>query len=1155
MKIKLINARSLVRKRLLVMIMKTFIFLLCTTVFSLTTENSFSQEKVTIDKDQLVTVDQVFKIIKRQTDYRFIYPKGMFKNTPKIQLKKGEILVTKLIKLSLSDVNLDFELTENNTIVFKKKVVLNVSNQQLQQISITGTITDNNGQPLLGANIVEKGTANGTQSDIDGNFSIIVSGSEAILVVSYIGYLTQEINTDNQNQINIQLIIDTANLDEIILIGYGSQSKTRVTGSISKLDEKIIERVATGSFEQAILGKMAGVLVTQNGNNPGEDSEISIRGIKTLTAGTNPLIVVDGVPLSEGSSLSSISTNDIASITVLKDAASAAIYGSRASNGVILITTKKGKEGKLKVTFDTYYGTQSRSDRLELSNAYETAQFFFEARNNGYVTRDPANRNASDDRATRIANGAGKRELILAYTQPYLDGQPGLTDFNWLDAVYRDAPISNYHVTISGGTPNTDYYASFGYFNQEGLLIGSDLKRYTSNIRLNTTLTQNLKFGVNINTSISDVNVLLHTGWGTNPPDPSSGVYLMYPFFSPYNADGSYAISEQLRANIPEDGALAENVIAQTLLTKNFEKRFRLFGSAFLEFEPIKDLKLKSSFGGDFRSDFKDFYTPSTIGTYRTDVENNISKSSETNVRIENYIIENTINYSHNFDKHNIGLLLGQSYQEETFASSFIFASGIVDDNLDNIAAGSSFSVDANRSKWTQLSYFGRIQYDFDNRYQISAAYRRDGSSRFGENSKWGTFSSLSGGWIFSNETFFPKNSLINFVKLRASWGETGNNQIGTYSSQALVEDDNYTINGQLVPGFFTSTSPNLDLSWESTISKNFGLDLGFFNNRITFTAEHYISNTEDLLLEVPVPQQSGFSNSLQNIGEVENKGWEFQVNSNNFKLGQVSLSFNANLTTNSNKVISLGEGQDQIIASSSGMNLLTKVGEPVAQFYGYDILGVFKSQAEIDSTPHLDGTFVGDYVVRDVNGDGAVNSDDRIGLGTFAPDFSYGFGLDLGYKNFDLSFSFNGIEGRKILDWWTGWLLESGEAFIVANKYYIDNYYDPVNNPDGFLAAPNMANFSPSRRNTRNSSITVKDADYLRLRNIQLGYTFSPDILKRLKMSNLRVYVSANNLFTITKYLGPNPEATTGNVLLRGAARSTNAIPKSIYMGLSVAF
>jgi len=1043
----------------------------------------------------------------------------------------------------------------------------NTANQKgLQQNSIEGIVIDELGLPLPGASIVEKGTANGVTSDFDGNYTIQVSSSNAILEVSYLGYLIQNIPVTGQSRINIQLQPDSGQLDEVVVIGYGTTTKEKFNGAVSKIRTKKLNSFSSANFEQALSGNVAGVQVVGNGKNPGENSVIQIRGLNTLTAGTNPLIVVDGNPLSEGSSFSSINNQDIESINILKDAASAAIYGSRASNGVILITTKKGKQGGLKVRYDTYYGFQDRIDNFQLADAYDTALFDNDARNFGYVSGGPG-RSITDDNATRDANGGGKRSRVQGFLQSYLDGQPGLVNTDWLDATFRTASQQNHYINLSGGTEKTNYSVSFGYLNQENIIVDSDYKRYTNNIKLNSQISDHVRFGITSNISMVNSNPTGERGWSSHgtgagqQPDPSYAVVLMHPYYPIYNLDGSFAIANQINDNNDNwDGPISENIIAKVGLTDFSERRFRIFGSTFIEVDVWDGLKLKTSLGGDYNTIFGEFFAPSSIGNYRTPVANNLAQAFENNTRRENYITENILTYNGTIGKHNFDVLFGFSYQEESSFNTRLESNNFADNNIRNIAGATNPSAVTRRSKWALESYYSRLQYDYEGKYSLSGSFRRDGSSRFGSNTKYGDFASLSAGWTLSNESFFPQDGYVGFTKLRASWGQTGNNQIGDFGSIALIDPDNYVLDGQLVPGAYTRTSPNPDLSWETNTALNIGLDLGFFQNKLFFTAEYYNSKTTDLLLEVPVPQQSGFSQSLQNIGELENKGFELEVRGSNFEMGDFSIGFNANISTNENEVLALGEGQDQIIANNGGMDFLTKVGGSIAEFYTYDIIGVFKDQASIDAatvTP-LAGTEVGDYMVRDADNDGEITPDDRVTLGDYNPDFTYGFGFTVDYKGFDLSAQFTGVEGRKAADNMV-YDAESGEGFFVPTQYYVDNYFND-RNPDGFLRRPDFSSFSSAGRITRASSHAVLDADYFRLRSLQLGYNFNDGVTKYMGIDSFRIYLTGNNIFNSSKFRGYNPDGldTSSNrrqVLTRGWINSTSPLTRFVALGLNFKF
>ena len=1101
------------------------------------------------------TIDRIFKQIENKTSYSFRYSEDILNDERKFSLSYQDEPVKAILDDISHKAGLVYKISGDNISVRKS----------LQKRTLRGTVVDDQGNPIPGANVLVKGSQTGVVTDFDGNFAIEVSSGD-ILVFSYLGFTTTEVTITDQDELRVTLNENVDQLKEVIVYGYGTGTKEKFNGAVSKVETEKLNTFSSANFEQALAGNVAGVQIVGNGKNPGENSVIQIRGLNTLTAGTNPLIVVDGNPLTEGSSFSSINNQDIESINILKDAASAAIYGSRASNGVILITTKKGKQGDLKVTYDTYYGFQDRIDNFELADAFDTALFDFDARNFGYVSGGPG-RSISDDNATRDANGGGKRSRVQPFLQDYINGQSGLTNTNWTDAVFRTARQQNHYINLSGGTEKTDYSVSFGYLDQENIIISSDYKRYTTNFQLNSQINDHIRFGITSNISLVNSNPTGERGWSSHDagrnrqPDPAYAIVLMHPYYPIYNADGSFAIANQIDDNNDNwDGPISENVVAKAELTDFFERRLRVFGNTYLEVDIYDGLRFKTSFGGDYNTIFSEFFAPSNIGNYRTPVANNLAVAFENNDRRENYITENLLTYNKTFGKHTIDALLGFSYQQESFFRTRLESNNFADDNLRNIAGATNPSSEASRSKWALTSYFSRIQYDFDGRYLISGSLRRDGSSRFGANTKFGNFASVSGGWVLSNEAFFPNDGLVSFAKLRASWGETGNNQIGDFAAIALVEPDNYVIDNQLVAGSFTRTSPNPDLSWETNTALNLGVDLGFLDNKLFLTAEYYNSKTKDLLLDVPVPQQSGFSESLQNIGELENKGFEFEIRGTNFQVGELNIGFNANLTTNKNEVLALGEGQEQIITSNGGMGFLTKVGGSIAEFYAYDIIGVYRSQSQLDAetiTP-LSGTEVGDYVVRDVNGDGQITPDDRTTLGQYNPEFTYGFGISLNYKGFDLNAQFNGIEGRKVTDNML-YDAESGEGFFVPTQYYVDNYFND-RNPDGFFRRPDFSSFSSAGRLTRASSLSVYDADYFRLRSIQLGYSFQPNITDYLGVEALRLYLTGNNIFNITDYRGYNPDGITATsneaqTLTRGFINSTSPLTRFVALGLNVKF
>lgn len=1134
--------------------------------------NSYSQKtKITLNLKN-VNVEKVLNEIETLTDFKF------FINTKKIDLERTVSVNAnkQTVSVILSDI---FKNTSIFYEVYNKQIILknktekenvaplktNKTSYSEQQKKISGIVKDKSGLPIPGVNIVEKGTSNGVQTDFDGKFSITISKENAVLVITYIGYKTQEIETKGKAVFNVVFEEDAAKLNEVVVIGYGQQSKAKIVGSVGQISSEELQNVASATLDQQLAGKISGVVINQSNGQPGADSQIVIRGTGTLTAGTNPLIVVDGFPLTEGSSLSAINPNDIADINVLKDAASAAIYGSRAANGVILVTTKKGSSNqKTVVTFDTYGGFQQQSSGVKLVDAYQLALFLKEARDWGYVSKDPANRSENDPnsvRATMQINGKGidGRELSLDFLQPYIDGKPGLTNTNFMDLAFRNASISNYTISASGGNEKTKFYTSLGYFNQEGIVIGTDLKRYSASISLDTKFSDRVKMGINLKPSYNIQN-------SSDQSSRSSGVLsllpLSFPYYSAYKEDGSLNISDQIIneqrviERIRINGTPVENLVATATKVKDNKQRFRSFGNVYLDAELIKGFTYRLSMGGDYDSYVRDYYYPSDVGSYRTPAPRSDANSDQVKETKVNYLIENTITYKKEIGEHSFNLLAGHTFQKENTNYSLIKGTGFADNTIQNISGASAFTASSALNIWTLESYLARLQYDYNSKYLLSVAMRRDGSSRFGINNRWGNFPSLAVGWVLSNENFFPKEGIVNFTKISGSWGQTGNNQIGTYGSQALVSPNNYVFKNSLAPGYISTTAPNPNLGWEVASSMNIGLDLGLLKNKVNLGAAYYKTNTKDLLLEVPVPQQTGYSNVLANIGEMENKGFEFQLSGNNFNIGKFTLGFNTNLTSYKNKVLALGPGQTQI-ATGTDQLFITKVGHPIAEIYGYNITGIFKTQSEIDNTPHLAGTLTGDYLVQDVNNDGKINDQDKVAKGTFAPNFTYGFGGNIGYGGLNLSFNFVGVEGRTLMDGDMSSLTEAGEGFAVPSTYYFKNRYHPVDNPDGFLGQPNFGNFSNSRKLLR-SSIVVQEGngDYIRLRDIRLSYDLPKVLIQKLKFSNMQVYLSGNNVFTSTKYRGWNPDGTSSNILTSGFNNGNNyPIAKSYIFGLRISY
>lgn len=1031
------------------------------------------------------------------------------------------------------------------------------------QQTISGTVSDSEGVPLPGASIIEKGTANGAVSDFNGRYTITTLSNAPTLVASYLGFETMERKVGPTTQ-TIDFVMKEASnvLDDVVVIGYGTSSKERITGAVASVDAEDIQQYSNANIDQAIVGKLPGVDILTNARNPGDGNTITIRGAGSITRDANPLVVVDGFPLAEGSSLNVLNPNDIESIDVIKDAASSAIYGSRAANGLIMITTKKGRSKKTTVEIRSVMGIQERTGSYDLLNAYDAAVFFKDARNNAYV-KNHANVSINDTEEERIANGANVRELILDYTVPYLNNEQGLTDFDWEDAVYRAGVVQNYHVGVSGANENTDYSVSLGYTDEEGIVITADQQRYTANIKVNTRLGKHFKYGVNVNGYYAERGLTGGSNQYRYPIDPAGrAMVYMYPFFSAYDDTDptGYNIEAQIRANRPYNANMQENPVAMAELSKYQRREFRTFGNTYLSYEPIKNLELKTSLGFLYHSSFTDQYAPMLTGAYRELIsERDSQQGSESRSDQGDILIENTANYTFETGKHSFNALLGQSFQKSTYTSLSVDGYDFPNDIIENIDGSTVQTAGASRSRWAQLSYFGRLMYNYDNTYFLSGSIRTDGSSRFGKDNRYGTFGSFSAGWVLSNESFFPENDILTYAKLRYSWGETGNNQIGNYAQYASISTGrDYPYDSTLYPGAAPSSAPSYNLGWETNTSNNFGADFTFFN-KVRLGVDYYIADITDLLLDRPVPKHTGFNTSLQNIGEMRNKGWEFNLSASDFRFGDLSLGLNANLATNNNEILSLGGAEE--LYEGSNQRFITRVGESLANLYGYKIIGILKSEEEVQEYTSRKNTTlsaeVGDYIFQDTDGNDVIDANDRVLLGDYNAEVTYGFGINLAYKGFDFNMNFNGTMGRVAFDEMTSRYLEYGEAFTNTNYHYFNNYWDATRNPDGFLAPPDAYGNTATRKASRNpTNYNVLDADYLRLRSVQLGYNLPKTILEQLHLQSLRVYVSANNLYTWTDYRGMNPDGgNTGNPLNRGHIQGTTGVPRLISAGINLSF
>ena len=1041
-----------------------------------------------------------------------------------------------------------------------------------QTVNLKGSVVDENDVPLPGATILEKGTSNGTTTDFDGDFEIIVSGPNAVLVVSYIGYSTEEIVVGNQTILSIQLNADSSKLDEVVVVGYGTQRKSDVTTAVSSIKGDAIKNEVTTNFAEAITGKLAGVQIRQTSGAPGSNINVRVRGASSITAGNNPLYVIDGVPLSnETSSLSSITESrnnfqeqpfnplasldieDIESIEVLKDASSAAIYGSRGSNGVVLITTKRGRSGAPQISFNTRIGLSKVLNKMDLLDAYEFAELHAEAKNTAYLANVPG-AVVNDDNETRIVNG-GRSYQIPPELIPYLEGQPGLANTDWQDEIFRTAIQQNHTFSVQGGTEKSKYFASLNYSEQEGIVIGSNLERFAGRLNLEGNLSKKIKYGIRLNPSRLEYDLV-----STNGPIWNEGVVAsalaQAPIFPVRDSNDTFNIG-LLDWTFRGRGLSSEFVVNPVAVaTEIYDKQHsnRLVGNAFLDYEFLQNVTYKLSFGTELNEIRRDFYRPQSLETlfwlrFGPDA---VSRSTSS----ANWLLENTLNYQKSFGDHNLNFLAGYSAQHEDIKLTNALGRGFANDLVRTINAATETTSETRQEQWSLLSYLFRAQYNYKGKYFISGAIRRDGSSRFGSGNKWGSFPSASVGWRISQEDFLAESKSINELKLRASYGVTGNFQIPNYGSIALIDQFKYvTGDNSEVNGLGQFTAPNDDLSWEQTETLDIGLNASLFNNFLTVEADYYVSNTSDLLLNVNVPRVSGFATQLQNIGKVENKGFEFTLGLQK-DFGNFSWSSSLNFATNKNEVVELGPDGNPIFADSGrGQTFITEIGKPIGSYYGYVVEGIYNTQSEINShLPTNSGTSQpGDFRFADLDDDGQITVDDRTIIGDYQPDFTYGFTTSLTYKNVDFSFAFQGVEGNEVLNTLRNYTaIPQGGMNTIAD---IDNRWRSPEDP-GNGKVP-RANFDTTGNNANISTYHVEDGSYLKVQNITLGYKLPKNITDTLRIQNLRMYVTAQNPFLFTDYSGYNPEVNSNptNQLGQGEDFGTYPLARTFSLGLNVNF
>ncbi|GAB3691489.1 TonB-dependent receptor [Spirosoma flavus] len=1000
---------------------------------------------------------------------------------------------------------------------------------QTADIQIKGRVTDaEKGEGLPGVSVLVKNSTRGTTTDANGNYQLAVPDQSATLVFSFVGYERQEVAVGNRNTVNVALAVSDKTLNEVVVVGYGQVKKSDLTGAVATVPMDELRKVAATSLDQQLQGRAAGVQITQNSGSPGSGTTIRIRGGNSIQGDNEPLYVIDGIPFKNdgagsGSSfnvLSTLNPSDIESISVLKDASSTAIYGSRGANGVVIITTKRGKAGRSVVNFDAYYGIQNVRRKYPVLNAREYAQFVNDA-------------NTNEGRAA-------------VYTQDQVNAFGEGTD--WQDQIFQQAPIQNYQLSMSGGDEKTQYAISGGYFKQGGVVVNSDFDRFSFRVNLDRKLTDKLKIGNSLTVNRTVTNQSRSDGDLGSAGLVTIAALQFPPILPVYNPDGTYLLTS------PALPFTADNPAALARDSKYRNTAFRTFGNVFADYQIIDGLSLRVLLGIDAVLQKQDSYLPRSVSSGLAQG----GSASIFNGQAVTWLNENLLTYTKTFNSiHNVSALLGFTQQANRTENTTASARNFVNDNLGsgNLGAASVPLVPSSGiGTWGLQSYLARINYGYKDKYLITASFRTDGSSRFGANKRYGYFPSAAVAWRVSEEAFLKNSSVLNDLKLRATYGSTGNQDgIGNYPAYSLLGTQNYVFNNVVSTGIGPSQIANPDLSWETTTQADFGVDVGLLNNRITVTADIYLKRTKDLLLNVTIPSTSGYSSAIKNLGRVENKGVELSISSRNIDKA-FKWNTDLNLAANRNKVLDIG-GAPQIFAgqvANIGQNLtsgIIRVGEPLGSFYGYVTDGLYQTTDELNTIVDPQARKPGDRKYADLNGDKKIDDNDRTIIGRAQPKLVYGLNNTFSYKGLELTAFFQGVTGNNILN---------------ANRFELE-YLNATTNQDRDVLnrwTPTNTNTDIPRASTtrpanRISTRQIEDGSYLRLKNIQLAYNLPQSVLKTLKIQSLRVYASAQNYLTITNYSGFDPEVNRFGQDSRSQGFDYGSYPaaKTILFGLNVGF
>ena len=983
-------------------------------------------------------------------------------------------------------------------------------------------------QPLTGVTVKVKGTSNGSTTDTDGVFELANVTSSDTLLVSSIGYDQKQVAVGDRSVIKIVLSMSVSALDQLVVIGYGKERKSSLTSSIATIKNDKLDQIPVGRLESALVGRLAGVHITTPESVPGSAPIIRIRGTGSISAGNSPLVVIDGFP---GGSLSDIDMNDVESIEVLKDASAAAIYGSRGSGGVIIVTTKNGSNGKPVFNFNAYYGISKAMGHKDWMTGEEYYRYQVKYKNRDFY-------NAGGDTSLPIW-GDARRPATYQVNPVIKEGNT-----NWEDEVLQSAPIQSYSLSIAGGKDNVQYYLSGSLKNEKGTLINTWYKTYAARARLHIDINSFLSAGLTLSPHFSKRRL------------PGAGIHALAkagPYVSPIqNKDGSWP-----RALDYWGTSVSAQVSPFAVLygTHNYSSSFNNLGQLYLEAKLMEGLTFKTSLDVNFDVGKSEAFR----APYAT--SNGVSSGSAGNSRTTNIINENLLTYNRTFhENHNLNVILGGSYQKSSYYNASMSAiNGTFNNDIIFTLNNAQVSPESGTSKtqWGLISYFGRVNYNYQEKYFVSGSFRMDGSSRFGSENRWGSFPAISAAWRISQEPFFEGVKAVNEFKVRASYGLVGNFNIGNFQYLGRIGQAYYSPGDEPTTSMAQTSLGNPELHWEKTHSLDIGMDVGLLDDRISLTVDYYRKRTSGLLYDVDIPATTGFSNSLVNVGNIENKGVEISIKTQNLT-GAFRWSTGFNLSHNENKVISLEKNLNEVIHTHSrGMSWLLRVGEPMFSYYGYKLVGVLENESDVEKYPTLPGSQPGNGRFEDVNGDGEITPEDKVILGNFQPDFVLGMVNNFSWKGFDLSIALQSSLGAEMYELEN--LYYEGPTVCAMRRSLVDHQWWSSSDPgDGMSPSTSLGELAY----VSNSDYYIENASYLMVRNINLGYTFPQHWTRRFKVNDLRVFISASNLLMVTDkaFHGYNPEGFTS-----GGIDGINSMPgynvgafplsRTIAIGLNLQF